>query len=186
MVVKDSDGAVEQHPAGRDDLVHEVEIPNVPGEDRVSAFQRVEVDRGVIHRGDLLARLKTAEPEEQPRQDARLEDNPCAEGVVDAMAGDVSDHPGKFAEVFLRVRMRGIEAAEIVRQLAQNDRQVHEGPGPQEKLRPGRQAARQGVDVDARIEQKRRSRRACVIHEIQVGVVPPRQRPSEPLRLDAA
>ncbi len=89
MRIVSSGGPVEQHPAGRHNLAHEVEIADVAGQHRVSSLQRMQVDRGVIQRGDLLAWLETAKPEHEPRQDARLQQHARADGVLKAMPRDL-------------------------------------------------------------------------------------------------
>lgn len=57
---------VEQHSAGRHDLVHKVEVTNVSRQDDVSLLQCVQVNRRIVQRGNLLSRLKSAKPEDQP------------------------------------------------------------------------------------------------------------------------
>jgi len=82
--------------------------------------------------------------------------------------------------------MSGIEAAEIVRQCAQHNRQVHQRPRPQQCLDRWRQSALQGVHVDAGVQQQRRSDQRGGVGKVQFGAVAARQRPPEALRLDAA
>jgi hypothetical protein len=54
-----------------------------PCKTRISALQRVQVDRGVIQRRDLLARLEIAKPEDQPGKDTSLQKDARADGIVD-------------------------------------------------------------------------------------------------------
>ena len=80
------------------------------------------------------------------------------------------------------IRALGIEAAETMRQFAEDDRQVHRGACPQQPFRLARQASLQTVHINLGVEQERWSCRGGNLHEVQIGIVPAWKRQIEPLR----
>jgi hypothetical protein len=48
----------------------------------------MQIDRGVVERGDFLARLEATQPKNQPRQDSSLQEDARADPVIQAMPPD--------------------------------------------------------------------------------------------------
>ncbi len=114
---------VVQNPADRQDLLHEVEVADVPRQHRVSVLDGVQVDGCIVDGVQRLVRLEAAHAVDQSRQDPRLQ-NDAGRDALDAVQGNVVDDARKLLERRRGPGRPGGQASEPVGQLREDDRHV--------------------------------------------------------------
>ena len=158
---------IEQDPARGQDLIHEIKVADVSGQDGIPLLHRLEIDGRVVERGDFLSFRKPPQVEQQTSQNSGLQQNARSRRIKTMAWNRVDDLAQLSKDVGAAGMLRG-QAPEIVTEFPHGNGTVLDPAGLQKRIKCRTGRSFEHVDIDRRVEQQGRPKPLSPIGKGQV------------------